>query len=72
MKIKPESEISCHITLTSVTSGLFHTKYLLQARITKIVCIIGLEIGSGQILSPNFKIQDQFDLYIYMYKGSDG
>ncbi len=28
MKIKPESEISCHITLTSVISGLFHTRYL--------------------------------------------
>ncbi len=28
VKIKPESEISCHITLTSVISGLFHTRYL--------------------------------------------
>ncbi len=28
MKIKPESEISCQITLKSVKSGLFHTRYL--------------------------------------------
>ena len=28
VKIKPESEISCHNTLTSVISGLFHTRYL--------------------------------------------
>ena len=28
VKIKPESEISSHITLTSVISGLFHTRYL--------------------------------------------
>ncbi len=28
MKIKPESEISSHITLMSVISGLFHTRYL--------------------------------------------
>ncbi len=27
MKIKPESEISCHNTLTRVISGLFHTRY---------------------------------------------
>ncbi len=27
-KIQPESEISCHITLTSVICGLFHTRYL--------------------------------------------
>ncbi len=26
--LKPESEISSHITLTSVISGLFHTRYL--------------------------------------------
>ncbi len=26
-EIKPESEISCHNTLTSVISGLFHTRY---------------------------------------------
>ncbi len=28
VKIKPEGEKSCHITLTSVISGLFHTRYL--------------------------------------------
>ncbi len=28
VKIKPESEISSHNTLTSVISGLFHTGYL--------------------------------------------
>ncbi len=28
VKIKPESEISCHTKLTSVISGLFHTRYL--------------------------------------------
>ena len=28
MKIKPESEMSSHITLRSVISGLFHTRYL--------------------------------------------
>ncbi len=28
MKIKPESKISNHITLKSVISGLFHTRYL--------------------------------------------
>ncbi len=28
MKIKPESEISSQITLTSVISGLLHTRYL--------------------------------------------
>ncbi len=28
VKIKPESEISSHITLRSVISGLFHTRYL--------------------------------------------
>ncbi len=28
MKIKPESEISSHITLTSVISGLFHARCL--------------------------------------------
>ncbi len=28
VKIQPESEISCHITLTSVISGLFYTRYL--------------------------------------------
>ncbi len=28
VKIKPESEISCHNTLTSVISGLFHARYL--------------------------------------------
>ncbi len=28
MNIKPESEISSHITLTSVINGLFHTRYL--------------------------------------------
>ncbi len=28
VKIKPESEISSHITPTSVISGLFHTRYL--------------------------------------------
>ncbi len=28
VKIKPESEISCHITLKRVISGLFHTRYL--------------------------------------------
>ncbi len=28
MKIKPESEIFRHNTLTSVISGLFHTRYL--------------------------------------------
>ncbi len=27
VKIKPESEISCHITPTSAISGLFHTRY---------------------------------------------
>ncbi len=27
-EIKPESEISSHITLMSVISGLFHTRYL--------------------------------------------
>ncbi len=27
-EIKPESEISRHITLLSVISGLFHTRYL--------------------------------------------
>ncbi len=26
VKIKPESEIYCHNTLTSVISGLFHTR----------------------------------------------
>ncbi len=25
---KPESEISCHITLKSIISGLFHSRYL--------------------------------------------
>ncbi len=33
VKIKPESEISSHITLTectSVISGLFHTRYLAE------------------------------------------
>ena len=25
---KPESDISCHITLQNVISGLFYTKYL--------------------------------------------
>ncbi len=28
VKIKPESEISSHITQMSVISGLFHTRYL--------------------------------------------
>ncbi len=28
VKLKLESEISSHITLTSVISGLFHTRYL--------------------------------------------
>ncbi len=28
VKIKPESEISSHITLTSVLSGLFYPRYL--------------------------------------------
>ncbi len=28
VKIKPESEISTHITLMSVISGLFHIRYL--------------------------------------------
>ncbi len=28
MKIKPESEISSHITLMSVISGLFYPRYL--------------------------------------------
>ncbi len=28
VKIKPVSEISSHITLKSVISGLFHTRYL--------------------------------------------
>ncbi len=28
VKIKPKSEISCHNTLTSVISGLFHTRYI--------------------------------------------
>ncbi len=28
MKIKPESEISSHITLTSVLSGLLHSGYV--------------------------------------------
>ncbi len=28
MKIKPESEISSSITLTSVISGLFHARYI--------------------------------------------
>ncbi len=28
VKIKPESEISSHITLMSVISGLFQTRYL--------------------------------------------
>ncbi len=27
-EIKPESEISSHITLPSVISGLFHSRYL--------------------------------------------
>ncbi len=34
IKIKPESEISSHITLTSIISGLFHTRY----NFTKVVC----------------------------------
>ncbi len=32
MKIKPESEISSHITLMSVISGLFHTRHLHWSR----------------------------------------
>ncbi len=28
VKIKPESEISSHITLKSVINGLFHVRYL--------------------------------------------
>ncbi len=28
VKIKPESEISSHITLTSLISGLFYPRYL--------------------------------------------
>ncbi len=28
VKKKPESDISCHITLTSVISGLFYLRYL--------------------------------------------
>ncbi len=32
---KPESEISCHITLTSVISGLFHTRYLYYCSSTR-------------------------------------
>ncbi len=28
VKIKPENEISCHFTLTSIISDLFHTRYL--------------------------------------------
>ncbi len=28
LKIKPESEIPSHNTLTSVINGLFHTRYL--------------------------------------------
>ncbi len=28
VKLKPESEITSHITLTSVISGLFHARYL--------------------------------------------
>ncbi len=26
--VKPESEISSHITLTSIKSGVFHSRYL--------------------------------------------
>ncbi len=28
MKVMPESELSCHITLMSVISGLLHAGYL--------------------------------------------
>ncbi len=31
VKIKPESEMSSHITLLSVISGLFHTRYIFTA-----------------------------------------
>ncbi len=40
VKIKPENEISSHITLTSVTSGLFHTRYLHY-------CIVCTRIGNS-------------------------
>ncbi len=34
-EIKPESEISSHLILTSAISGLFHTRYLHQVVCTR-------------------------------------
>ncbi len=47
MKIKPESEISSDITLTSVISGLFHTRYLHQSSflVTQLVKLAKTHYG---------------------------
>ncbi len=53
MKIKPESEISCHITLTSVISGLFHTRYLYHCSLGLLTHRVKLVEGAtpGDILA---------------------
>ncbi len=41
VKIKPESEISSHITLVSVISGLFHARYL---HISSLLVTLGVKL----------------------------
>ncbi len=48
MKIKSESEISSHITLTSVISGLFHTcTAVVSTGTSKITTLKYLELFQG-------------------------
>ncbi len=57
MKIKPESEISCHITLTSIkvvysTLDIFTTVVSARGRIThKVKLVVGLPTPQANILA---------------------
>ncbi len=46
VKIKPESEISCHNTLTSVISGFFHTRYFHYHSYSRVTLSLKLVIGA--------------------------
>ncbi len=52
MKIKPESEISSHITLTSVISGLFHTRYLYKVVSTRGRVTHSIKLAVGGLPTP--------------------
>ncbi len=53
VKIKPESEISSHITLTSVISGLFYPRYLHFLVLDWQLTTSGVKLVVGAIHTPS-------------------